>query len=134
MPTYDYTCAKCGQQFEKFQSMNDAALKVCPKDLCAQKRWGKGKVKRHMGSGAGLIFKGSGFYITEYRSDNYKQGAKKDAPPSSGGESKAGESKPSGGESKSPSADSKSAKPEATPAKAEAKPAKVEPKSAKGRS
>ena len=125
MPTYDYVCAKCGHSFEKFQSMNDAALKVCPKELCAQKRWGKGKVKRQMGSGAGLIFKGGGFYITEYRSENYKQGAKKDTAPASGGESKAAESKPSGGESKSAGADSKPTKSEAKPAKADSKPAKA---------
>ena len=43
MPTYEYACAKCGEQFEKFQSMNDAALKVCPKDLCLQKSWGRGE-------------------------------------------------------------------------------------------
>ena len=42
MPTYEYVCAKCGHEFEKYQSMNDKALASCPKDLCAQKRWGKG--------------------------------------------------------------------------------------------
>ena len=113
MPTYDYVCDKCGHQFEKFQSMKDAALTTCLKDACGQKRWGKGKVRRLMGTGAGLIFKGSGFYITDYRSENYKTGAKKDVAPavSSGGESKSG-------------SDSK-ATPAATPAKAEAKPAKA---------
>src|SRR5688572_18160948 len=85
MPTYEYVCSKCGHEFEKFQSMKDTAIEVCPKEICAQKRWGRGKVKRMMGAGAGLIFKGSGFYITDYRSENYKQGAKKE---SSGGESK----------------------------------------------
>ena len=78
MPTYEYACEKCGHNFEKFQSMKDAALTVCPKDLCCKKAWGKGKVKRLMGSGAGLIFKGSGFYITDYRSEGYKQAAKAD--------------------------------------------------------
>jgi len=58
--------------------MKDDALTVCPKDLCAKKTWGKGKVKRQMGAGAGLIFKGSGFYITDYRSEGYKQAAKAD--------------------------------------------------------
>lgn len=58
--------------------MKDDALTVCPKDLCGKKTWGKGKVKRQMGSGAGLIFKGSGFYITDYRSEGYKQAAKAD--------------------------------------------------------
>ena len=134
MPTYEYLCAKCGQEFEKFQSMNDHALTVCPKELCGLKRWGRGKVKRMVGSGAGLIFKGSGFYKTEYRSDNYKQGAKKDAPPATGGESKAGESTSSGGGSKPSSSDGKPAKAEAAHAKPEAKPSKVEPKPAKARS
>jgi hypothetical protein len=55
-------------------------LRECPKELCRQKKWGHGKVKRLIGTGAGLIFKGSGFYITDYRSDSYKEAAKKDAP------------------------------------------------------
>jgi putative FmdB family regulatory protein len=80
MPTYEYACAKCGQQFELFQSMKDKPLVTCPKELCRQKRWGKGRVKRALGSGAGLIFKGSGFYITDYRSEGYKAAAKKDVP------------------------------------------------------
>ena len=75
--------------------MKDNALTTCPQDNCGQKRWGKGKVNRVLGAGAGLIFKGSGFYITDYRSENYKQGAKKD---SSAGESKSTSS--SSGESK----------------------------------
>lgn len=66
MPTYSYVCSKCGHEFEKFQSMKDDALTVCPQDLCGQKRWGHGKVRRQLGSGAGMIFKGSGFYITDY--------------------------------------------------------------------
>jgi putative FmdB family regulatory protein len=92
MPTYDYVCSKCDHQFEKSQSMNDQALTVCPKDLCGMKRWGKGKVKRAVGAGAGLIFKGSGFYITDYRSEGYKEAAKKDAPPAAS---------PAGGDGKS---------------------------------
>jgi putative FmdB family regulatory protein len=90
MPTYDYHCEKCGKNFETFQSMKDAPLTVCPKELCRQKTWGKGKVKRQFGTGAGLIFKGSGFYITDYRSEGYKQAAKKDSP----AESKPAEKKP----------------------------------------
>lgn len=90
MPTYEYQCEKCRKPFECFQSMKDAALTVCPKNLCRQKKWGKGKVKRLMGTGAGLIFKGSGFYITDYRSAGYKAAAKSE---SSGGESKAAETK-----------------------------------------
>ena len=78
MPTYEYTCQKCGHGFECTQSMKDVALTTCPKDACPQKRWGKGKVKRGVGGGAGLIFKGSGFYLTDYRSEGYKAAAKSD--------------------------------------------------------
>lgn len=81
MPTYEYACAKCGKTFEKFQPIADKPLAVCPKDLCAQKKWGKGRVRRVIGAGAGLIFKGSGFYLTDSRSENYKAAAKKDAAP-----------------------------------------------------
>jgi len=80
MPTYDYSCEKCGGTFEIVQSMRDPALQECPKELCLQKKWGHGKMKRLIGTGAGLIFKGSGFYITDYRSDSYREAAKKDAP------------------------------------------------------
>jgi putative FmdB family regulatory protein len=80
MPTYEYSCEKCGGTFETVQSMRDAALTECPRELCRQKKWGHGKVKRLIGTGAGLIFKGSGFYITDYRSDSYREAAKKDAP------------------------------------------------------
>ncbi len=92
MPTYDYQCEKCKKSFEIYQSMKDAALAVCPKELCRQKTWGKGHVKRAIGTGAGLIFKGSGFYITDYRSAGYKAAAKSD---SSSGETKAAEPKKS---------------------------------------
>jgi putative FmdB family regulatory protein len=73
MPTYEYECAKCKKTFELVQSMKDDALKSCPKTLCRKKTWGKGPVKRKIGAGAGLIFKGSGFYITDYRSEGYKK-------------------------------------------------------------
>jgi putative FmdB family regulatory protein len=103
MPTYEYICSKCGHKFEKFQRISEAALKICPQELCPQKPWGKGKVKRVIGAGAGVIFKGSGFYATDYRSDKYKAAAKKDAPPSSAppaassdSSSKAAEGKSSG--------------------------------------
>jgi putative FmdB family regulatory protein len=82
MPTYEYACSKCGHTFEQSQLISANALTTCPKEVCPKKPWGKGKVKRTISGGAGLIFKGSGFYITDYRSENYKQGAKKDAPPS----------------------------------------------------
>ena len=77
MPTYDYECQDCGHQFEAKQSMKDPHLTECPKPEC------KGKVKRKIGLGSGLIFKGSGFYITDYRSDSYKAAAKADSAGSS---------------------------------------------------
>jgi putative FmdB family regulatory protein len=94
MPTYEYVCSKCGHEFEKFQSMADKPLAVCPADLCAQKKWGRGKVSKKISAGAGLIFKGSGFYITDYRSENYKEAAKKDSAAAKPAESKPAESKP----------------------------------------
>ena len=69
--------------------MKDPAFATCPKDQCARKTWGKGKVRRQLGTGAGLIFKGSGFYITDYRSEGYKTAAKTDA--KGGAESKPAE-------------------------------------------
>jgi len=78
MPTYDYECLKCGKNFEVFQSMKDEAFKTCPEKCCQVNPWDRGEVKRLLGTGAGLIFKGSGFYITDYRSEGYKQAAKKD--------------------------------------------------------
>jgi putative FmdB family regulatory protein len=83
MPTYEYACEKCGKNFEAFQSMRDEPFRECPKKLCRAKKWGHGKVKRLLGTGAGLIFKGSGFYTTDYRSNSYKEAAKKDAPTAS---------------------------------------------------
>jgi len=76
MPTYEYVCEKCGHEFESVQSMSSQPLKTCPKENCGQKKWGRGRVKRKISSGAGLLFKGSGFYITDYRSEGYKQSAK----------------------------------------------------------
>ena len=127
MPTYDYVCEKCDHQFEKVQSMKDATLTKCLKENCGQKRWGKGKVRRVMGTGAGLIFKGSGFYITDYRSENYKSDAKKDVAPAA---SSAGESKgASDSKSATPATPTAPAKPTtpAPAAKAETKPAKAKP-------
>jgi len=105
MPTYEYECEKCKGAFECVQSMKDDAFKVCPKELCQMKKWGKGKVRRLMGSGAGLIFKGSGFYITDYRSEGYKASAKNDsapAAPAKAAESKPAESKPAAPAPKAP--------------------------------
>jgi putative FmdB family regulatory protein len=82
MPTYEYACAKCGQNFDAFQSMRDEPFRECPKQLCRLPKWGHGKVKRLLGTGAGIIFKGSGFYTTDYRSSSYKEAAKKETPAS----------------------------------------------------
>src|SRR5438067_2172207 len=86
MPTYEYECTKCGHQFERFQSITAKPVSRCPR--C------QGKVRRLISGGSGLIFKGSGFYITENRSASYKEKAKSE------GGSKGGEG---GGESKKPS-------------------------------
>jgi len=90
MPTYEYQCAKCNQTFEVFQSMKDEAYTVCPKEFCRLEAWGAGTVKRLIGTGAGLIFKGSGFYITDYRSPNYKESAKKESGTKEGGTKESG--------------------------------------------
>lgn len=101
MPTYDYICDACEHAFEEFQSISAKPLRKCPE--C-----GRPKLKRLIGTGAGIIFKGSGFYQTDYRSDSYKESAKKDSDSSKS--STATESKP---------ADSSTAtkKPESKPAK-----------------
>jgi len=78
MPNYDYQCEKCGHTFEIFQSMNDAKLVDCPLVEC------DGAVKRLLGTGAGLIFKGAGFYQTDYRSASYQAGAKSESSGSDG--------------------------------------------------
>ncbi|HYV36622.1 MAG TPA: zinc ribbon domain-containing protein [Gemmataceae bacterium] len=81
MPTYDYHCDACEHDFEEFQSFSDKPLTKCP--MC-----GKKKLRRLFGTGAGVIFKGSGFYETDYRSESYKQGAKADQDKSGGGDGK----------------------------------------------
>lgn len=73
MPTYEYKCAACSHLFEQFQSMKDAPLRKCPK--C-----GKQKLERLIGTGAAVIFKGSGFYQTDYRNESYKKAAEADKP------------------------------------------------------
>lgn len=74
MPTYDYACRACGHALEIFHSMTEAPKKKCPK--C-----GKSKLERQIGGGAGVIFKGSGFYSTDYRSESYKAGEKSASKP-----------------------------------------------------
>ncbi len=74
MPTYDYRCKACGHEFEQFQSMKDDPLRKCP--ACK-----KASLERLIGTGAAILFKGSGFYETDYRSESYKKAAEADKPP-----------------------------------------------------
>ncbi len=85
MPTYAYVCNNCHHEFDAFQSITAKPLRECP--AC-----GKNALKRLIGTGAGIIFKGSGFYCTDYRSDGYKSAAKSESSSSSSG--KAAEKKP----------------------------------------
>lgn len=107
MPTYDYECDACGHKMEIFQGINDAVVKKCPE--CK-----KNKFRRLFGSGAAIVFKGSGFYQTDYRSESYKKSAAADK---TSGESK------SSSESKSSESKSSESKTESKP-KAESKPKK----------
>ena len=100
MPTYEYQCSKCGFEFEKFQSITAATLHKCP-------RCGRRALSRLIGTGAGVIFKGSGFYETDYRSESYKGAAKKET---SAVSEKTGE-KDTKAETKTAPADKKPAKP-----------------------
>src|SRR5437879_5680967 len=109
MPTYDYRCDACGHAFEQFQSMTSAPLKKCPK--CGRK-----KLRRLIGTGAGLIFKGSGFYITDYRDKSYTDKAKADS--GSVPESKTETKSETGKDAKG----SKPAEPKAAEPKSESKP------------
>ena len=93
MPTYDYECDACGHKLELFQTISDAAKRKCP--AC-----GKLKLRRLFGTGGAIVFKGSGFYGTDYRSESYKKAEKADkksekgdAKPSEGGDGKKGETK-----------------------------------------
>jgi putative FmdB family regulatory protein len=89
MPTYEYECQKCHHRFEVFQSIKDGPKRTCPQ--C------RGRVKRMLSTGGGIIFKGSGFYATDYRKAGYKEAAKKDSIPttaSSSGPKESTTSKP----------------------------------------
>ena len=98
MPTYDYECGSCGHTLEIFQGINDPVKKKCPE--C-----GKNKLGRLFGTGAAIVFKGTGFYQTDYRSDSYKKAAKADkkTTESSGDSGKSSDSSKSGDSSKSTS-------------------------------
>jgi predicted nucleic acid-binding Zn ribbon protein len=109
--------------------MSDPALQVCPKELCGlKKKWGKGKVRRAISAGAGLIFKGSGFYITDYRSEKYKEAAKQESSKESGKETTtpaaAGDKKSTDAGASKSGSDSKESK--GTKAESKPKPAKSE--------
>ena len=127
MPTYEYRCKACGHEFEEFQSITAPVLKKCPS--CA-----KAKLERLIGIGSAVMFKGGGFYETDYRSESYRNAAKADADASK----PKSESSDSGGKSETKSdtksenkSDSKSAsKPAKTDTKSESKP-KADPKPAK---
>lgn len=82
MPTYDYKCEACGHRFERFQWITAEPVKVCP-------QCGRHKVRRLVSGGAGLLFKGNGFYITDYRSESYKNAAKAESKASGDGNGKA---------------------------------------------
>jgi putative FmdB family regulatory protein len=108
MPTYDYVCDACDHQFELFQSITEAVKKKCPE--CK-----KPKLRRLFGTGAAVMFKGSGFYTTDYRSESYKKRASEDKPAASNGEAKtSGDSKSESKPAAKPSSESSSkAKPKA---------------------
>lgn len=103
MPTYDYECDACGHSFELFQSITEPVKKKCPE--C-----GKPKLRRLFGTGAAVVFKGSGFYQTDYRSESYKKAAEKDKPAS---ESKADGKSDSKSDSKTESKTASESKPAA---------------------
>lgn len=119
MPTYDYVCSACEARVEYFQSMTEKPKRTCPK--C-----GARKLVRQIGGGAGILFKGSGFYQTDYRSESYKQGADKEKPPETSHEPKP-EPKPDHKPDHTPAAKpadaTPSSKPDATP-RSPSKPAK----------
>ncbi len=98
MPTYEYECEKCGKRFEAFQSITAEPLTKCNDESC------DGTVKRLFSAGAGFIFKGSGFYITDYRSDSYKKAAQSEG----GGSSSSLKTKTTGSSSSSSSGGSSS--------------------------
>lgn len=110
MPTYEYKCDACNTTFERFQSITAAPIKVCP-------HCHKSKVKRLISAGAGLIFKGSGFYITDYRSDGYKKAASSD----SSGSTTSGSASSTGNNNSSSNSNGASAAPSTPPSKPAAK-------------
>lgn len=106
MPTYDYECDACGHTMELFQGINDPVKKKCPE--CK-----KNKLRRLLGGGAAVVFKGSGFYQTDYRSDGYKKAAKADKSDASGkssGEKSSGDKSSGGSKTAAPSGEKSAGK------------------------
>lgn len=101
MPTYDYQCQACGHRFEAFESITATPQKKCP--VC-----GKNKLKRLIGAGAGLIFKGSGFYQTDYRSESYSKAAKAESGGACGSKDKTADKKTETAKTETPAAKSES--------------------------
>ena len=108
MPTYDYECDACGHEFELFQPISEPVKRKCPE--C-----GKLKLRRLFGTGAAVVFKGSGFYETDYRSESYKKGAEK----AKKATEKSKKSDDKGGDKKSKSGDNKSSKSSSSSKKAD---------------
>ena len=102
MPTYDYRCEACGHELELFQSMTEGPKRKCPE--C-----GRLKLRRVIGPGAGIIFKGSGFYQTDYRSDSYKKGAEAEKKAREGADAKSDSKKDTKKKSDDKSSDGSSA-------------------------
>jgi putative FmdB family regulatory protein len=130
MPTYDYACDECGHQFELFQSISEKVKRKCP--AC-----GRLKLRRLFGAGAAVVFKGSGFYQTDYRSEGYKKAAAADS--SSGTASSSSSSSTSTAskktnDSKSSSHDSKSTSNDSKSTSSDSKPGKKTPSSSAGKS
>lgn len=98
MPTYEYVCNACQHHWELFQSMSENPVKKCPE--C-----GKNKAERQIGTGGGIIFKGSGFYLTDYRSESYKSGAAADKPATESKSESKGEAKSESSSSPAKSSD-----------------------------
>jgi putative FmdB family regulatory protein len=116
MPTYEYECTKCGHLFEAFQQMTAEPIKKCPECAC--------RVKRLFGTGAGLLFKGGGFYETDYRSEGYKKAEKKEAESHKAANEKKSDSTGKKSEKKSESKPTPSSEGSNTPKKTPTEPAK----------
>jgi putative FmdB family regulatory protein len=121
MPTYEYKCKNCSHLFEQFQSMKDAPLRKCPE--C-----GKNALERLIGTGAAILFKGSGFYQTDYRTESYKAGEKAASGAASGGSSSGGEAKPADAAPKTEAKTAVAPSATAAPSAKSDKPAKSKPK------